>query len=305
MRLLIIGSVALDSIKTPFGKADKALGGSATYFSLAATRFASPAIVAVVGDDFKVSDEKILKAAKIDVSGLQKARGKTFTWGGEYSFDLNSRLTLFTHLNVFENFKPQLSPAHKKSRYVFLGNIHPSLQIEVLQQIEKPKFVGLDTMNYWIEKTPKELATVLKLVDVLIINDSEARQLSKEHNLVKATKKIFLMIKKNSTIVIKRGEHGLLLFGHGSSMFHLPGYPLEDAADPTGAGDSFAGGFFGYLAKTDDVSWPNLKKACVYGSVMASFCVEAMGTKRLEKISDGEIKQRIKDFKNLTHFDTY
>ena len=326
MNLLTVGSVAFDSIKTPFGKVDKALGGSATYFSLAASFFANPAIVAVVGNDFKSADEKILKDAGVNTNGLQKAKGKTFAWGGEYSFDLNSRKTLFTHLNVFENFKPQLSSAQKKSSYVFLGNIHPSLQIEVLQQIEKPKFVGLDTMNYWREKTPGDLKKVLRLVNILIINDTEARELSREHNLVKAAKKIGAMMEKNSTIVIKRGEYGLLMFQFLSlrggqrptkqsqkkiaslpsvarndiKVFHLPGYPLEDVVDPTGAGDSFAGGFFGYLAKTDNISWPNLKKACVAGSVMASFCVEAIGTKRLQKISDNEIKQRFKDFKSLT-----
>ncbi len=326
MKLLIVGSVAYDSIKTPFGKANKTLGGSATYFSLAASFFTKPSLVAVVGQDFK--DEEVFKRLGINISGLEKQPGKTFAWGGEYSFDLNSRKTLFTHLNVFENFKPKLSSDHKKSKFVFLGNIHPSLQLDVLKQVNAPKFVGLDTMNLWIEKTLKDLKTVLKKVDILIINDSEARELSREHNLLKGAKKILSLMQSPSPspshqgrgtknipsprggglgrgekiVIIKRGEFGLLMFQKGN-IFHLPGYPLEDVVDPTGAGDSFAGGFFGYLAKTDDISWPNLKKACVAGSVMASFCVEKLGTKRLLEIKSLDITQRLKDFKTLTHFE--
>ena len=300
--LLIVGSVAFDSIKTPFGKVNKTLGGSASYFSLAAGYFARPSIVAVVGNDFRTADKKILSNKKIDLSGLQTSKGKTFAWGGEYFFDLNSRKTLFTHLNVFENFQPKLSAHHKQAKYVFLGNIHPKLQLEVLRQIKKPKLVGLDTMNYWIESAPQELARVLKLVDILIINDSEARELSKKHNLIKSANKIAGMIKPKSTLIVKRGEFGLLMFKQGQ-IFNLPGYPLEDVLDPTGAGDSFAGGFMGYVARTNDTSWNNLKKACVAGSVMASFCVEKLGVKRLLEIKDVKIKQRLKDFKQLTHFE--
>ncbi len=314
MSLLIVGSVAFDSIETPFGKIKKALGGSASYFSLAASFFARPSVVGVVGKDFADIYRQPLKKKNIDLSGLEQTAGKTFAWGGKYSFDLNNRETLFTHLNVFENFKPKLSAGHKNASYIFLGNIHPALQLEVLSQIKKPKLVGLDTMNLWIEKTPKELAKILKLVDVFVINDSEARELSGEHNLVKAAKKIIAMMdttspqpspqkgRETATLIIKRGEYGLLLF-KGRDVFHLPGYPLEDVIDPTGAGDSFAGGLMGFLAKTEDLSWGNLKRACVAGSVMASFCCERLGTQRLQEISPGDIKRRFKEFKRLTHFD--
>ncbi|MEK7162159.1 MAG: PfkB family carbohydrate kinase, partial [Patescibacteria group bacterium] len=276
MNLLTIGSVAYDSIKTPFGSVDKALGGSASYCSLAASYFARPAIVAVVGDDFATADEKILAGKNIDLTGLQKIAGKTFAWGGEYSFDMNSRTTLFTELNVFETFKPVLSEEHKKAEYVFLGNIHPALQLEVLNQIPSPKLVGLDTMNFWMEKALGDLKKVLAKIDILIINDSEARELSREHNLIKAAKIISAMLKQSdkTALIIKRGEYGLLLFSQNLSLrvhpkqseseiaaspakaltprndiqvFNLPGYPLKDVIDPTGAGDSFAGGFMGYL----------------------------------------------------------
>jgi sugar/nucleoside kinase (ribokinase family) len=299
-RLLIIGSVAYDSIKTPFGHAKNALGGSASYFSLAARQFVRPSIVAVVGEDFKPRDLKTFQKFKVDISGLQKTKGKTFRWGGEYSFDLNSRTTIFTELNVFEGFYPLLSDSHQNSKYVFLGNIHPKLQKSVLSQIRQAKFVGLDTMNYWIERTLPELKAVLKLVNLLVINDSEARELSKEHNLYKAAKKILVMMKLNSFLIIKRGEHGLLMF-HQNSIFNLPGYPLEDVVDPTGAGDSFAGGFMGYLAKSGNITFENLKRACVYGSVTASFCVEKMATIQLQKISLIGIKERYIKFKALTN----
>ncbi len=316
MSLLTIGSVAYDSIKTPFGSADKALGGSASYFSLSASYFSRPSIVAVVGEDFKPEDEKILAEKNIDLTGLQKTAGKTFAWGGQYSFDMNSRTTLFTELGVFENFKPELTEDHKKSEYIFLGNIHPSLQLEVLSQITSPKLVGLDTMNFWIEKALDDLKKVLAQIDILIINDSEARELSKEHNLIKAAKIILGMMKTGfgrgvpsategtppPTLIIKRGEYGLLMF-NGESIFNLPGYPLEDVADPTGAGDSFAGGFMGYLAKTDDISQASLKQACVAGSVMASFCVENLTTVRLQNLRDEDIQKRMENFKHLTHFE--
>ena len=301
MDLLVVGSVAYDSIKTPFLEAKKTLGGSASYFSLAASYFVKPAVVGVVGNDFKAADVSLLKRRGVDVSGLERKQGKTFHWSGKYSFDLNRRDTLKTELGVFADFSPKLSAAHKSSPYVFLGNIHPKLQADVLEQIKKPKFVGLDTMNYWISSAAKDLAKILKQVDVLIINDEEARQLTKEHNIVKASKKIFRMMKPKSSLIIKRGEYGLLLFGSGK-MFNLTGYPLEDVLDPTGAGDSFAGGFMGYLAASKDTSWNNLKKACVAGSALASFCVERMGTKGLLKISSAKINGRLKDFRNLTNF---
>jgi len=302
--LLVIGSVAFDDIETPFGKSKKTLGGSATYISLAASFFTKAGLVAVVGEDFKSGHCGVLQKRKVDLAGLEMKKGKTFAWGGKYHFDLNTRETLFTHLNVFETFSPVLSPAHRNSQYVFLGNTHPALQAKIINQLRKPKFVGLDTMNYWIEKTPKELGQVLKLVDALVINDSEARELSKERNLLKAARKIAGLMHKNKKrlLIIKRGEYGLLLFQHGK-IFHLPGFPLEDVVDPTGAGDTFAGGFMGSLAKADNLSWNNVQKAAVSGSVMASFCVEKFGTKRLQEVSPKEISARHKDFKTLTHFD--
>ena len=301
MSLLIVGSVAFDSIQTPFGKINKALGGSGSYFSLAASQFTRPSLVGAVGKDFTNKYRKVLSEKNIDLSGLEQAAGKTFSWGGKYSFDLNNRTTLFTELGVFENFRPKLSEQHKQAEFVFLGNIHPALQLEVLGQIKRPKFVGLDTMNLWIEKTPKELAKVLKKIDIFIINDSEARELSGQHNLIKAAKGIMAMMKKNAALIIKRGEYGLLLFGK-NQIFHLPGFPLEDVIDPTGAGDSFAGGMFGYLAKTKDIGWENLKRACVAGSVLASFAVEKLGTKRLQEIKSADITKRFAEFKTLTHF---
>ena len=304
MSLLIVGSVAYDSIKTPFGEMDKTLGGSASYFSLAASYFTPPALVAVVGEDFADADREILANKKVDLSGLQKTAGKTFAWGGQYGFDMNSRETLFTELGVFENFKPELSEQHKNADYVFLGNAHPSLQLEVLNQIPSPRLVGLDTMNYWIEKTPAELKKVLSKVDLLVINDSEARELSKQHNLLKAAKIILVLLKQTdkTTLIIKRGEYGLLLFA-GEQIFNLPGYPLEDVIDPTGAGDSFAGGFMGYLAKTDNLDFENFKKACVAGSTVASFCVEGMGVSKLLNITEADITQRIVDLKKLVEFE--
>lgn len=306
MNLLVVGSVAFDSIKTPFGQADNALGGSATYFSLAASFFAKTGLVAVVGEDFGKEHLAVLSKRSIDTSGLEKVAGKSFRWGGEYSFDLNNRKTLFTELNVFEKFEPKIPASYETAKYVFLGNIHPLLQQTVLKQIKQPKLVGLDTMNFWIEGARKELLDALKLVDILIVNDSEARELTKEYNLVKAAKKIVAMIgeAKNipPTVVIKRGEYGVLVF-QDQNRFFVPGFPLEDVFDPTGAGDSFAGGFMGYLAKVKDVSWQHLQRACVFGSIMGSFCVEKMGTQRLQNLKDDEIKTRFTDFKRLTHFE--
>ncbi|MBI5530555.1 MAG: sugar kinase [Candidatus Doudnabacteria bacterium] len=302
--LLIVGSVAYDSIKTPFGKIDKTLGGSASYFSLAASYFTTAALVAVVGEDFADADKDVLAKRNVNLEGLKKIPGKTFAWGGEYSFDMNTRTTLFTELNVFENFKPQLSETQSQAQYVFLGNTHPALQLEVLNQISSPKLVGLDTMNYWIEKALPDLKNVLGKVDLLVINDSEARELSGEHNLVKAVKQILLLLKQSpkTALIIKRGEYGLLLFAE-NEIFNLPGYPLEDVIDPTGAGDSFAGGFMGYLAKIDATNMESLKQACVAGSALASFCVEKLGTERLQNLTENNIQKRMNDFKTLTHFE--
>jgi len=302
--LLVIGSVAFDDIETPFGKAKKTLGGSATYISLSASYFARPALVGIVGEDFEKEHCQILQKKNVDLMGLEMKKGKTFAWGGKYHFDLNTRDTLFTHLNVFENFSPVLSPVHRAAKYVFLGNTHPAQQIKIINQLKNPKFVGLDTMNYWIEKTPKELGQVLKLVDALVINDSEARELSKEHNLLKAAKKIsgLMHAGKKRLLIIKRGEYGLLLF-QGGQIFHLPGFPLEDVVDPTGAGDTFAGGFMGQLVQIRNLSWTNMKKAALSGSVMASFCVEDFGTKKLQTLNPNMILKRQKAFKALTHFE--
>ncbi|MDR3642392.1 MAG: PfkB family carbohydrate kinase [Candidatus Doudnabacteria bacterium] len=335
--LLVVGSVAFDSIETPFGKVNKALGGSASYFSLAASFFARPSLVGAVGNDLTDKYRTPLQKHNIDLSGMEQVDGKTFAWGGKYSFDLNNRTTLFTKLGVFKQFKPKLSQAHKSSDYVFLGNIHPALQLEVLAQINKPKLVGLDTMNLWIETAPKLLAEVLKKIDIFIINDSEAREFSGEHNLIKAAKKIMRMMEaisprpsphkgREKTLIIKRGEYGLLMFQqsskkiaaspakalaprndtNGLSIFHLPGYPLEDVIDPTGAGDSFAGGFMGYLCREGSRPFPtfkHLKRACVYGSVMASFCCEQMGTERLQSLLQADIKARYGKFKKMTEFE--
>ena len=304
--LLVIGSVALDSIKTPFGETSRALGGSASYFSLAASYFTTPALVAVVGEDFLPSDLDTLKNKGVDLSGLAVMPGKTFAWGGEYGFDMNSRTTLFTELNVFENFSPTLPEAHSNAEFLFLGNIHPALQIQVLKQVKHPKLIGLDTMNFWIESAAGELAQAMQMADVIIINDSEARELTKQHNPLKAAREILSMMssgKKNipATLIIKRGEYGLLMFQE-KKIFHLPGYPLEDVADPTGAGDTFAGGFFGYLAKTKDLSWENLKLACAAGSTLASFCCEDLGTAKLVRINKADIDQRIFELKHLVNF---
>lgn len=327
--LLVVGSVAYDSIQTPFAKTARTLGGSGSYFSLSAKNFVKPSLVGVVGNDFKAIDIKILKDIA-DISGLEHQKGKTFHWAGKYSFDLNSRETLKTELGVFADFKPTLSPVHSLAEYVFLGNIHPKLQLDVLHQVKsasrRTKFVGLDTMNFWIESALPDLKKVLKEVDVLIINDSEARQLSKEHNLLKAAKKITTLMSARGAssnmqegaplarvLVIKRGEYGLLMFSSvspsfkkrglgGVRIFNLPGFPLEDAVDPTGAGDSFAGGFMGYLTKTNNTSWENLKLACVAGSVMGSFCVEQLGTKGLIGVTEKNIRNRLKEFKKLVNY---
>ncbi|PIR95921.1 MAG: sugar kinase [Candidatus Doudnabacteria bacterium CG10_big_fil_rev_8_21_14_0_10_42_18] len=327
-KLLTIGSVAFDSIETPFGKINKALGGSATYFSLASSLFTPTAIVGVVGNDFGKFD--VYRKREIDITGLEKRKGKTFHWSGKYHFDMNTRDTLKTELGVFADFKPKLDDNHKASEYVFLGNIQPKLQLDVLQQMKKPKLVGLDTMNLWIETARKDLFKVMKEIDILVINDGEARQLSKETNLLKAAKKILRIMgsQKSNALIIKQGEHGLLMFAdsilslrgasatkqsktkiaarppaarNDISIFNLPGYPLENVIDPTGAGDSFAGGFMGYLAKTDDLSYANLKKACVYGSAVASFTVENFGTKALEILTAKKIEKRYILYKQLIH----
>lgn len=302
MSILIVGSVGLDTVETPFDKVKDALGGSATYLSLAASYFTGPInFVGVVGEDFSKDYIKLLENHNVDLEGLQIVEGgKTFRWSGKYHYDLNNRDTLSTELNVFENFDPQLPERYKKSSHVVLGNIQPELQLKVLDQLGNPKFVVCDTMNLWIETTKEKLLEVLKRVDVLIINDSEARLLTKEPNLIKAAAMIREMGPK--FLIIKKGEHGALLFGN-DTVFSAPAYPMENIYDPTGAGDSFAGGFAGYLHKTSDFSFENMKRAVIYGSTMASFCVEKFSTKGLEELSTLLIHSRFLEFRELSKFE--
>jgi sugar/nucleoside kinase (ribokinase family) len=299
--ILAVGSVAFDSIKTPFGEASRVVGGAATYFAIAASFFTEVRIVAVVGEDFGANVEKVFGGRNVDLSGLEKVPGETFRWKGEYGFDLNSRETIYTHLNVFEHFTPKIPAGHRTSPFVFLGNIHPSLQHDVLEQVQKPRLVGADTMNYWIERTPDELTQVLNRVDVLLINDSEARELAREANLVKAARRIQALGPK--TLVIKRGEHGVLMTRTGGGFFAAPAMPLEEVFDPTGAGDTFAGGFLGYLASCDAVDDAALARAIIYGSTFASFAVEDFSVERLLRLTKAEVAERFGDFKQLTHFD--
>ncbi len=300
MSILAVGSVAFDTLKTPFGEVDKILGGALSHFSLAASFFTNVGMVAVVGEDFTDKEREVFEGRSIDLAGLQTAPGKTFRWGAEYSYDLNERTTLFTELNVFENFKPTIPDDYRTSDFVFLGNIHPSLQVDVVGQVKSPKLIAADTMNYWIEGTPDELRQMLERVDVLLINDSETRQLSEEYNLVRAAEKIHAMGPK--TLVVKRGEHGVLLFNE-SHRFAAPAYPLETVFDPTGAGDTFAGGFLGYLASQESLTDDALRQAIIFGSALGSFCVEDFGTRRLESISRSDVDDRYREFKKLTHFE--
>ena len=300
--ILAVGSVAFDSIKNPFGEANRVVGGSATYFSLAASFFTDVRLVAVVGEDFADRGSEVFAGRSVDLAGLQTVPGETFRWKGEYGFDLNQRETIYTKLNVFEQFQPVIPDSYRSSPFVFLGNIHPRLQLEVLDQVTAPRLVAADTMNYWIEGTPDELREVLKRVDILIINDSEARELSREANLVRAARALKAM--GPSTVVIKRGEHGVLMTACGDDeFFAAPALPLEEVFDPTGAGDTFAGGFVGYLAGCGDTSDASLARAIIYGSTLASFAVEDFSIDRLLRLTKGEISDRFRHFKRLTHFD--
>ncbi len=302
-KLLIVGTVAFDAIETPFGKTDKILGGAATYIGLSASTFdINSGIVSIVGGDFPQEYLDMLQAKNIDTSGIEIVKdGKTFFWSGKYHNDMNSRDTLVTELNVLEHFNPKVPEHFKDSKIVMLGNLHPSVQMSVIKQMtEKPKLVVLDTMDFWMNVALPELLDVLKKVDVITINDEEARQLSGEYSLVNAAKKIHEMGPKY--VVIKKGEHGALLFSEGK-MFYAPALPLAEVFDPTGAGDTFAGGFSGYLAKTDNISFDNMKNAVIYGSNLASFCVEKFGTERMQNLSKEEIENRLEQFKHLTQFD--
>jgi sugar/nucleoside kinase (ribokinase family) len=302
LSVLVVGSVALDSVETPFGSVQSALGGSATYISAAASYFTAPIrLVGVVGGDFPKSGIEFLENRGVDLEGLEiVAGGKTFHWAGKYHYDLNNRDTLRTDLNVFEKFDPKIPDKYRKSKYVCLGNIDPTLQRRVLEQIEKPKMILCDTMNFWIEGKNAALRETMHLIDVIILNDSEARLLSKEPNLLKAARVIRGMGPK--IVIIKKGEHGAMLITE-HTVFSAPAYPMESIFDPTGAGDSFAGGLVGYLAKTDDLSEENLKKAVIYGSAMASFCVERFSVEGLRGLTHLQIQDRVRAFRELSRFD--
>jgi sugar/nucleoside kinase (ribokinase family) len=302
-KLLAVGTVAFDAIETPFGKTDKILGGSGTFVGLAASQFGiQTGIVSVVGGDFPEAYLTMMNDKGINTDGIEIVKsGKTFFWSGRYHNDMNSRDTLITELNVLENFKPIVPDAFKDAKIVMLGNLHPSVQASVIDQMTvKPQLIVLDTMNFWMNIALQELHEVLKRVDVITINDEEARQLSGEYSLVNAAKKIHEMGPKY--VVIKKGEHGALLFNEGN-MFFAPALPLAEVFDPTGAGDTFAGGFCGYLAKTGDISFENMKNAIIYGSNLASFCVEKFGTERMQNLTTVDVINRLQAFKELTQFD--
>ncbi len=302
-KLVIVGTVAFDAIETPFGKTDKILGGAATFIGLAASQFeVDGAIVSVVGGDFPKEYIAMLENKGLDVSSLEVVKdGKTFFWSGKYSHDMNTRDTLVTDLNVLADFNPIVPENYKDAEVVMLGNLHPLVQLSVIEQMnKKPALVILDTMNFWMDSALDDLMKVIAKVDVITINDEEARQLTGEYSLVVAAKKIMTMGPKY--VVIKKGEHGALMF-YQDEMFYAPALPLEEVFDPTGAGDTFAGGFAGYLAKTGDYSFGNLKKAIIYGSALASFCVEKFGTERMVNLDKDELFKRILQFKSLTQFD--
>ena len=303
MSLLVVGSVAFDAIETPFGKTDKIIGGAATYISLSSSYFTKKVnLVAVVGNDFLESDIMMLQQHGVDTKGLQiKKDQKSFFWSGKYHNDMNSRDTLITELNVLADFDPVLPEEYQNTDFLMLGNLAPSVQKTVIQRLKKrPKLIVMDTMNFWMDIALPDLQETLKLVDVLSINDEEARQLSKEYSLVKAAKKILAMGPK--VLIIKKGEHGALLFNK-EQVFFAPALPLEEVFDPTGAGDTFAGGFIGYLASTGDISFENMKRAIIYGSAMASFCVEKFGVERLVNLDENELEERVQEFIELIQFE--
>ena len=307
MSLLVVGSVAFDAIKTPYGKVDRILGGAATYFSLAASFFTEVQVVAVVGDDFTQKEEQVFRLRSIDTSGIVRKGGQSFFWAGEYGENVNEATTLDTQLGVFAAFNPQIPPKYKKSQYLFLANIDPVLQVNVRQQMNGAKFVGGDTMNFWINGKRQELAEMLKTVDALLINDTEAKMLAQDSSLPRAAQKILKMGPK--ALVIKHGEYGATVFfqdgafGIGRHPFRAPTLPIETVTDPTGAGDSFAGGFMGYIASQDQLTREVFKRAMFYGGVMGSFAVEDFGTERLQRLTREEIDERYKTFRELTHIE--
>jgi len=301
-RIVAVGSLARDSIETPFGKVENTVGGSSVYFSLAASFFAPVAVIGVVGDDFPESFIKKLSKRGIDVSGIERAKGKTFLWKGRYSWDLNTAETLDTQLNVFQNFSPKIPAPLLTSKFLFLANIDPVLQMKVLNKMKKNNrcFTGGDTMNFWIESKKQSLARLVSKLDALMINEAEIRQFTSQNNIIKAAKSI--LAKGVDIVVVKKGEYGVSCFTR-NNMFFLPAFPLEDAVDPTGAGDSFAGGFMGYIAKTGNLTWQSVKKAVAYGTVMSSFTVSGFGVKRLLSLRPSELKKRYDDFVKMVHFE--
>ena len=300
MSVLVVGSVALDSVETPFGRADDVLGGSGTFFSASASHLAKVQLVGVVGSDYPVEKLEPLAARGVDLAGLERADGESFRWRGRYRHDLNSAETLETRLGVFSHFRPKIPAQFRHAPFVFLANIDPRLQLDVLSQVESPKLVACDTMNFWIESRRPDLLELLKRVDLITINDGEARQLTEKTNLVKAAR--WIMERGPRYVIIKKGEHGAYLF-HGSTIFFAPAYPLEDVFDPTGAGDSFAGGFIGYLARTGDLSEENMRRAVIYGSAMGSFAVEKFSIERLVEVTTADIERRVRDFHRLVAFE--
>ncbi|MEY2733271.1 MAG: hypothetical protein RL340_330 [Gemmatimonadota bacterium] len=300
MSLLVVGSVALDSVETPFGKADEVIGGSANYFSASASHQTPVQLVGVVGSDYPIEKLEPLKARGVDFTGLERAEGESFRWRGRYRHDLNSAETLETRLGVFSHFRPKLPETFRDAEFVFLANIDPRLQLDVLRQVRKPKLVACDTMNFWIESRRADLLELLGKVDLITLNDGEARQLTEQANLVHAAR--WILDRGPRTVLIKKGEHGAFMFTR-ESVFYAPAYPLESVFDPTGAGDSFAGGFMGWLARTRDLSDANLRRAVVLGSAMGSFVVEGFSITRLLEISRTDIEARVADFHRLVSFD--
>jgi sugar/nucleoside kinase (ribokinase family) len=307
MSILVVGSVAFDDVTSPSGSVKNVLAGAATYFSLAASYFTKVRVVAVVGEDFGPAQEKVFQDHAIDIRGVERAAGKTFRWGGTYTDNLNEAKTDFTHLNVFESFQPRIPSEYEDSDYLFLANIQPTLQADVRRKMTRVRLTGCDTMNYWINRTPQELSETLKLVDILLINDTEAKMLAHETNLPRAAQKVMAMGPK--ALVIKHGEYGATIFfregafGFGSHPFRAPALPIEEVKDPTGAGDSFAGGFMGYLASQKEINREVLKRAMFYGGVMGSFVVECFGPERLRSLTREEIDARFQIFRELTHLD--
>jgi sugar/nucleoside kinase (ribokinase family) len=300
MSLLVVGSVALDTVETPFGRIDDTLGGSATFFSAAASLFCPLQLVGVVGSDYPLEELEFMAERGVDLSGLTQVEGESFRWAGVYSYDLNSRETLETRLGVFADFAPRIPEPFREARQVFLGNIDPELQLDVLKQVHAPEFVACDTMNFWISGKRDELLRVLRSVNLLLVNDSEARELSGDHNLLRAAR--WIQRHGPRLVIIKKGEHGAILFS-GDLVFFVPGYPLEEVFDPTGAGDAFAGGFMGYLVRAGSETPDDLRRAMVYGSAMGSFAVERFGIERFHDLTVAEIQERVRAFRDMTVFE--